>query len=55
MTFLRKDFCLFATNPAVMLMLIQDQCWAAQSLHLKGRKGRIHIGGGFGAMGCGLP
>lgn len=31
------------------------QCWCAQSLHLKGHKGRIHISGGYGTMGCGLP
>ena len=32
-----------------------NQCWCAQSMHLKGYQGRIHIGGGYGAMGCGLP
>lgn len=42
-------------NPIVAVDVGMNQCWAAQSLHLKGRKGRIHIGGGFGAMGCGLP
>ena len=42
-------------NPIVSVDVGMNQCWAAQSLHLKGRKGRIHIGGGFGAMGCGLP
>lgn len=31
------------------------QCWTAQSLVLKGYKGRIHISGGYGTMGCGLP
>lgn len=31
------------------------QCWCAQSLVLKGYKGRIHISGGYGTMGCGLP
>lgn len=42
-------------NPIVTVDVGMNQCWAAQSLHLKGREGRIHIGGGFGAMGCGLP
>lgn len=42
-------------NPIVAVDVGMNQCWAAQSLHLKGRNGRIHIGGGFGAMGCGLP
>lgn len=42
-------------NPIVTVDVGMNQCWAAQSLHLKGRQGRIHIGGGFGAMGCGLP
>ena len=32
-----------------------NQCWTAQSLVLKGYKGRIHISGGYGTMGCGLP
>ena len=42
-------------NPVVSVDVGMNQCWCAQSLHLKGDKGRIHIGGGFGAMGCGLP
>lgn len=42
-------------NPIVSVDVGMNQCWAAQSLHLKGKEGRIHIGGGFGAMGCGLP
>lgn len=46
---------LLPENPVVAVDVGMNQCWAAQSLHLKGRKGRIHIGGGFGAMGCGLP
>ena len=32
-----------------------NQCWTAQSLVLKGYHGRIHISGGYGTMGCGLP
>lgn len=46
---------LLPRNPIVAVDVGMNQCWAAQSLHLKGNKGRIHIGGGFGAMGCGLP
>jgi len=42
-------------NPIVAVDVGMNQCWAAQSLHLKGYNGRILIGGGFGAMGCGLP
>lgn len=42
-------------NPIIAVDVGMNQCWAAQSLNLKGDKGRIHIGGGFGAMGCGLP
>lgn len=42
-------------NPVVSVDVGMHQCWCAQSLHLKGDKGRILIGGGYGAMGCGLP
>lgn len=42
-------------NPIVSVDVGMNQCWCAQSLHLKGDKGRILIGGGYGAMGCGLP
>ena len=42
-------------NPVVAVDVGMNQCWCAQSLHLKGYQGRIHIGGGYGAMGCGLP
>lgn len=42
-------------NPIVSVDVGMHQCWCAQSLHLKGNEGRIHIGGGYGAMGCGLP
>lgn len=42
-------------NPVVSVDVGMHQCWCAQSLHLKGNRGRIHIGGGYGAMGCGLP
>jgi acetolactate synthase-1/2/3 large subunit len=50
-----KISSLLPENPIVAVDVGMNQCWAAQSLHLKGQKGRIHIGGGFGAMGCGLP
>ena len=52
---IEKISSLLPPNPIVAVDVGMNQCWAAQSLHLKGRKGRIHIGGGFGAMGCGLP
>ena len=42
-------------NPIVAVDIGQAQCWAAQSLALKGHNGRILIGGGYGSMGCGLP
>lgn len=46
---------LLPTNPVVSVDVGMHQCWCAQSLHLKGDKGRIHIAGGYGSMGCGLP
>lgn len=46
---------LLPDNPIIACDVGQNQCWCAQSLHLKGDKGRIHIGGGYGTMGCGLP
>lgn len=46
---------LLPENPVVAVDVGQHECWCAQSLHLKGRNGRIFIGGGYGAMGCGLP
>jgi thiamine pyrophosphate-dependent acetolactate synthase large subunit-like protein len=42
-------------NPVVTVDIGQNVCWTAQSLWLKGTKGRIIIGGGYGAMGVGLP
>lgn len=42
-------------NPVVAVDVGMHQCWCAQSMHLKGHQGRIHIGGGYGCMGCGLP
>ena len=46
---------LLPKNPVVAVDVGMNQCWCAQSLHLKGDHGRIHIGGGYGTMGCGLP
>ena len=42
-------------NPNVSIDVGMHQCWCAQSLVLKGYDGRIHISGGYGTMGCGLP
>ncbi len=46
---------LLPDNPVITVDVGQHECWAAQSLQLKGTKGRIFIAGGYGAMGCGLP
>ena len=50
-----KISSLLPENPVVAVDIGQNQCWAAQSLTLRGRKGRILIGGSYGGMGCGLP
>lgn len=42
-------------NPVIAIDVGQNMCWSAQSLALKGNKGRILIGGSYGSMGCGLP
>ncbi len=52
---IEKISSLLPQNPVVAIDVGQNQCWSAQSLHLKGEKGRILIGGGYGSMGCGLP
>lgn len=46
---------LLPENPNISVDVGMHQCWCAQSLELKGYKGRIHISGGYGTMGCGLP
>lgn len=46
---------LLPPNANVSVDVGMNQCWTAQSLVLKGYKGRIHISGGYGTMGCGLP
>lgn len=50
-----KISSLLPANPVVAVDVGQHQCWCAQSLVLKGKKGKIHISGGYGTMGCGLP
>lgn len=50
-----KIASLLPENPVISVDVGMHQCWCAQSLHLKGEKGRIHISGGYGTMGCGLP
>lgn len=50
-----KIASLLPPNPIVSVDVGQHQCWCAQSLVLKGYKGRIHISGGYGTMGCALP
>lgn len=50
-----KIGALLPENPVVSVDVGMHQCWCAQSLVLKGDKGRIHISGGYGTMGCGLP
>ena len=52
---IEKISSLLPQNPIVAVDVGQNQCWSAQSLCLKGQKGRILIGGGYGSMGCGLP
>lgn len=52
---IKKISNLLPKNAIVAVDVGQNQCWAAQTLHLKGIHGRIFIGGGYGAMGCGLP
>jgi len=50
-----KIASLLPSDPIVSVDVGMNQCWCAQSLVLKGYKGRIHISGGYGTMGCGLP
>lgn len=52
---MNKISSMLLPNACVAVDVGQNQCWAAQSLHLKGEKGRMLIGGGYGSMGCGLP
>lgn len=50
-----KIASLLPENPIVAVDVGMNQCWCAQSLVLKGSNGRIHLSGGYGTMGCGLP
>ena len=43
------------SDPIVSVDVGMNQCWCAQSMELKGNRGRIHISGGYGTMGCALP
>ena len=52
---INKIASVLPSNPIVAVDVGQNECWTAQSLALKGTEGRIFIGGGYGAMGCGLP
>lgn len=52
---IEKISSILPQNPTVAIDIGQNQCWSAQSLTLKGDKGRILIGGSYGSMGCGLP
>jgi acetolactate synthase-1/2/3 large subunit len=52
---IKKIGDLLPMNPIITVDIGQHMCWVAQSLSLKGRDGRILIGGSYGAMGVGLP
>ena len=52
---IEKIGSLLPDNPIVSVDVGMNQCWCAQSLCLHGYDGRIHISGGYGTMGCGLP
>ena len=52
---IEKISSLLPSDPIVAIDIGQTQCWSAQSLTLKGQKGRILIGGSYGSMGCGVP
>lgn len=52
---MKKISSLLPKNPVVTVDIGQHMCWAAQSLRIHGGRGRILIGGSYGAMGVGLP
>lgn len=52
---IEKICSLLPRNPVIAVDVGMHQCWCAQSLVLKGNNGRIHMSGGYGTMGCGLP
>jgi acetolactate synthase-1/2/3 large subunit len=51
----KKIAGLLPNDPVIAVDVGQNMCWVAQSMALKGRDGRILIGGSYGAMGVGLP
>ena len=52
---IEKISSLLPPDPVIAVDVGQNQCWSAQSFTLKGTKGRLLIGGGYGSMGCALP
>ncbi|WP_130836634.1 thiamine pyrophosphate-binding protein [Lachnoclostridium sp. Marseille-P6806] len=52
---IRKIAELLPPDPVIAVDVGQNLCWSAQSFSLKGQRGRILIGGGYGSMGCALP
>ncbi len=50
-----KIATLLPKNPVVSVDVGMNQMWVAQSMVLRGDNARIHISGGYGTMGCGLP
>lgn len=52
---IEKISSMLPPNANVSVDVGMNQCWCAQSMVLKGYEGRIHISGGYGTMGCGLP
>lgn len=50
-----KIASLLPENAVVCVDVGMNQCWCAQSLVVRGDSARIHISGGYGTMGCGLP
>lgn len=52
---IKKVSTLMPDNPIVTVDIGQTVCWCAQSMQLRGKQGRIIIGGSYGAMGIGVP
>ncbi len=50
-----KISSMLSEDPVVAIDVGQNECWAAQSLAIRGEKGRMMISGGYASMGCGLP
>jgi len=51
----KKISSLLPENPIIAVDIGQHMCWSAQSVSLKGKRGRVLIGGSYGSMGVGLP